>query len=115
MRRSALSTRRPGALARSATGDELTQLTRQLHAASGGTIEVAAARVERVHVGLAAGSGQGPAIAVATIEGTRQLTAYKDVPPAVVRRDPAVAFRETLELQLNMFSRMPVRLSPNGE
>jgi hypothetical protein len=97
----ALSARRPGALARSATGDELTQLTRQLHAASGGTIEVAAARVERVHIGLAAGSGQGPAIAVATIEGTRQLTAYKDVPPAVVRRDPAVAFRETLELQLD--------------
>jgi hypothetical protein len=95
----ALSTRRPGALARAAIGDELTQLTRQLHAASGGTIDVAASRLGRMRVWLEAGHGQGPAIAVAALDGTRQLTAYRDVPPAMVRRDPPVPFRETLELQ----------------
>ncbi len=65
----------------------------------GGTIETAASRLERMRVWLEAGHGQGPAIAVVTLDGTRQLTAYKDVPPVVVRRDPAVSFRETLELQ----------------
>jgi hypothetical protein len=95
----ALSHRRTNELPRSAIGDELTQLTRQLQAASGGMIEVAASRLERLRLHLEAGHGQGPAIAVATFEGTRQLSAYKDVPPAVVRRDPAVSFQETLELQ----------------
>jgi hypothetical protein len=95
----ALSTRRTTELARVSIGDELTQLTRQIEAASRGTIEVAATRVERMRVRLEAGHGQGPAIAVATLDGTRQLTAYKDVPPTMVRRDPAVSFRETLELQ----------------
>ena len=52
-----------------------------------------------MRVWLEAGHGQGPAIAVVTLDGTRQLTAYKDVPPVVVRRDPAVSFHETLELE----------------
>ena len=96
---SALSSRQPQDLPRAAIGDELTQLTRQMHAASGSTIEAAASRLERMRVWLEAGHGQGPAIAVVTVDGTRQLTAYKDVPPAVVRRDPPKSFRETLELQ----------------
>jgi len=95
----ALPARRAADLARTAIGDELTQLTRQLRAAAGGTIEVAAARLDRLRVHFEAGHGQGSAIAVATVEGTRQLTAYRDVPPAVVRRDPALPFRETVELQ----------------
>src|SRR5436309_153949 len=95
----ALSNRRTMELARAAIGEELYQLTRQVHAAAGGTIEVAASRLERVRVHLEAGHGPGPAIAVATIDGTRQLAAYKDVPPVLVRRDPAVTFRETVELQ----------------
>ncbi len=95
----ALSARRPNDLARAAIGDELTQLTRQIRAASGGTIEAAASRLGRMRVWLEAGHGQGPAIAVVTLDGTRQLSAYKDVPPVVVRRDPAVSFSETLELQ----------------
>ena len=95
----ALSARRPKDLAQAAIGDELTQLTRQIRAASGGTIEAAASRLDGMRVRLEAGHGQGPAIAVVTLDGTRQLTAYKDVPPVVVRRDPAVSFRETLELQ----------------
>jgi Na+-translocating ferredoxin:NAD+ oxidoreductase RnfD subunit len=95
----ALSTRSPKELARAAIGDELTQLTRQVHAASGGTIDVPASRLERMRVWLEAGHGQGPAIAVVSFDGTRQLTAYRDVPPVVVRRAPAVGFQETLELQ----------------
>jgi len=95
----ALTHRRASDLARAAIGDELTQLTRQIAAASGGSIEVAASRLERMRVRFEAGRGQGPAIAVATLEGTRQLAAYKDVPPTLVRRDPAARFRETLELQ----------------
>jgi hypothetical protein len=98
---SALSNRRTAELALAAIGDELTQLTRQVHAAAGSTIEVPASRLERLSVHLEAGHGQGPAIAVATIDGTRQLAAYQDVPPALVRRDTAVPFRETLELQLD--------------
>jgi Na+-translocating ferredoxin:NAD+ oxidoreductase RnfD subunit len=97
----ALSNRSATELTRSAIGDELTQLTRQIGAASGGTIDVTASRLERMRVWLEAGHGQGPAIAVVTLDGTRQLTAYKDVPPAVVRRDRAASFRETLELQQN--------------
>jgi hypothetical protein len=95
----ALSNRRATDLARAAIGDELTQLTRQLHSAAGATVEVASSRLDRLRVHLEAGHGQGPAIAVATIDGTRQLAAYKDVPPTLVRRDPAVSFQETLELQ----------------
>jgi ASPIC/UnbV protein/VCBS repeat protein len=94
-----LSHRRQADLARSATGDELTQLTRQLSAAAGRTVEVAAARVEHLRLRLEPGHGQGAAIAVATLDGTRQLAAYRDVPPTLVRRDPPVGFEETLELQ----------------
>ena len=95
----ALSNRRAQALARAAIGDELTALTRQVRQAAGSTIEVPASRLDRMSVWLEPGHGQGPAIAVAALQGSRQLTAYKDVPPAMVRRDPAAPFRETLELQ----------------
>src|SRR5262249_54709573 len=63
------------------------------------TIDVAASRLERMRVWLEPGHGQGAAIAVVSFDGTRQLTAYRSVPPVVVRRDPAVSFQETLELQ----------------
>ncbi len=95
----ALSERRPAALALAAIGDELTALSGQIRSTSGGTITVPAYRLDSMRVWLEAGHGQGAAIAVAALQGTRQLTAYKDVPPSVVRRDPAVRFRETLELQ----------------
>jgi hypothetical protein len=97
----ALAERRVEQLETAAIGDELAALDRQLRAAAGGTIVVPAYRLERLRVHLEAGRGQGPAIAVARLDGTLQLTAYKDVPPTVVRRDPAVPFRETLELQLD--------------
>ena len=67
----ALSARRPNDLARAAIGDELTQLTRQISGASGGTIEAAASRLQGMRVWLEAGHGQGPAIAVVTLDGTR--------------------------------------------
>jgi hypothetical protein len=95
----ALSHRQAQKLSSAAIGDELTQLTRQIHAAAGGPIDVTASRLDGMHVWLEAGHGQGPAIAVARLSGTRQLTAWKDVPPAMVRRDRPVSFRETLELQ----------------
>ena len=98
-RRPRCRTARARALARATIGDELTALTRQVRRAAGGTIDVPASRLDQMRVWLEPGHGQGPAIAVATLQGTRQLTAYKDVPPTMVRRDPAVAFRETLELQ----------------
>ena len=96
----ALSNRREEALGSAAIGDELTQLTRQVRQA-GSSIDVPASRLDRMRVWLEPGHGQGAAIAVASLEGSRQLTAYKDVPPTMVRRDPAVPFRETLELQLS--------------
>jgi Na+-translocating ferredoxin:NAD+ oxidoreductase RnfD subunit len=95
----ALSNRRTGALARASTGDEQNALATQIRAAAGGPIEVPAYSVEHVRLHLEAGHGQGPAIAVATLAGKLQLTAYKDVPPTVVRRDEPVALAETLELQ----------------
>ena len=95
----ALPDRHAQLLARGLIGDELNALTRQIRSATGGTIEVPAYRLERMRIRFERGHGQGAAIAVVVLQGTRQLAAYKDVPPSLVRRDEAVAFRETLELQ----------------
>jgi hypothetical protein len=97
----ALSNRRTQSLAKATIGDELNALGRQIRTSARGTIDVAAYRLERMRIWLERGHGQGEAIAVASVQGTRQLTAYKDVPPTVVRRDEPVAFREILELQLD--------------
>jgi hypothetical protein len=97
----ALSQRRPAEFARATTGDELTALDNQLEVAKGGTIEAPAYRVESVRIQLEPGQGQGPAIAVAAIAGAVQMTDYKGLPPAMVRRDAPVPLRETLELQQN--------------
>jgi hypothetical protein len=95
----ALSRRRLGALTRASIGEELGALTRQVDAAAHGTIEVPAYDLDRISVHLEAGHGQGAAVAVGTLDGTMQLTAYKGVPPVVARRDAPAALRETLELQ----------------
>jgi Na+-translocating ferredoxin:NAD+ oxidoreductase RnfD subunit len=95
----ALSQRGLGALQRASTGDELGALTRQMRAAAGRTIEVPEYRLDRLRVHLEAGHGQGPVVAVGALEGTMQLTAYRDVPPVVVRRDEPKQLRETLELE----------------
>ena len=95
----ALPDRHAQLLARGVIGDELNALTRQIRSATGGTIEVPAYRLEHVRMWFERGHGQGAAIAVVALQGTRQLAAYKDVPPSLVRRDEAAAFSETLELQ----------------
>jgi hypothetical protein len=95
---SALSERRPGELARATTGEEQNALTNQIRAAANGTIEVPAYRLDRMRVHLEAGHGQGPVVAVAALDGTMELTAYKDVPPVVVRRNAPVPLRETVEV-----------------
>ncbi|MFL6036626.1 MAG: FG-GAP-like repeat-containing protein [Gaiellaceae bacterium] len=99
LQRVALSRRGFGALQRTSTGDELGALTRQVRAASGRTIEVPEYRLDRLRVHLEAGHGQGPVVAVGALDGTTQLTAYRDVPPVVVRRDEPKQLRETLELE----------------
>ena len=84
---SALSPRDPKQLARAATFDRLPELRSRCARPRGGTIEVAASRLDRMGVHLEAGHGQGPAIAVVTVDGTRQLATYMAVPPVLVRRD----------------------------
>jgi len=95
----ALSQRRPAAIARASIGDERNALAGQIRVAAGTTIDVPAYRLDRITLHLEAGHGQGPVIAVGALEGTMTLTAYKDVPPVIVRRNAPVALRETLELQ----------------
>jgi Na+-translocating ferredoxin:NAD+ oxidoreductase RnfD subunit len=96
---SALSHRGLGALQRASTGDELGALTRQVRAAAGRTIDVPQYHLDRLRVHLEAGHGQGPVVAVGALDGTMQLTAYRDVPPVVARRDEPKQLRETLELE----------------
>ncbi len=96
----ALATRRPQALPRAAIGDALNGLQAQLRGAGGGDVQVPAYRLDRMRVWLERGHGQGAAIAVAAITGTRQLSAYRDA-AAVVRRAAPAAFHQTLELQLD--------------
>ena len=95
---SALSQRRLGELARSTVGEEQSALSNQVRAAANGTIEVPTFRLDRMRVHLEAGHGQGPVVAVAALDGTTELTAYKDVPPVVVRRNAPAPLHETIEL-----------------
>jgi Na+-translocating ferredoxin:NAD+ oxidoreductase RnfD subunit len=96
----ALSNRQPKTLDRAAIGDALNGLRAQLAGAAGGDVVVPAYRLDRMRVWLEPGHGQGAAIAVAAVDGTRQLAAYRDA-AAVVRRDAPAPFRQTLELQLD--------------
>jgi Na+-translocating ferredoxin:NAD+ oxidoreductase RnfD subunit len=96
---SALSQRRLASLSRASIGVELNALGNQVRVAKGGLIEAPAYRVDGMKVHFEAGHGQGPAIAVAALTGTAQVTSYEGVPPVVVRRAAPVALREQLELQ----------------
>ena len=96
----ALSSRTPKALPRGAIGDALNGLLAQLGEAAGGDVQVPAYRLDRMRVWLERGHGQGPAIAVAALTGTRQLSVYRDA-AAVVRRAAPAPFHQTLELQLD--------------
>ena len=95
----ALVHRDRNALIRSATFDRLPQLRQQIRSAASGPIDVPSYRLDRMSVWLEPGHGQGAAIAVAALQGSRQLASYAGTPPAVAHRSVPVAFRQTLELQ----------------
>ncbi len=95
---SALSDRKAQALYGGAIGDALYGLLAQLNAT--GDVDVPAYRLDRMRVWLERGHGQGAAIAVAAVSGTRQVSAYRDV-AAVVRREAPATFHQTIELQLD--------------
>ena len=95
----ALAHRDAKALARAATFDRLPELQRQLRAARGHPIVVPAYRLDRMGVHYEAGNGQGGAIAVATLDGTRQLTTYSAIRGTVLHRAAPTVYHETLELQ----------------
>jgi Na+-transporting NADH:ubiquinone oxidoreductase subunit NqrB len=87
------------ALGRAATFDRLPELQRDLRAARGKPIVVPAYRLDRMNVHFEAGNGQGAAIAVARLAGTRQLTTYSAIRATVLHRDAPTVYHETLELQ----------------
>jgi Na+-translocating ferredoxin:NAD+ oxidoreductase RnfD subunit len=95
----ALARRDPKLLERAATFDRLPQLRQQIRNAAERPITVAAYQLDRMRVWLEPGHGQGAAIAVAGLDGTQQLTTYTKRPPTVVRREHAIPFAQTLELQ----------------
>jgi hypothetical protein len=96
----ALVHRNAKALERAATFDRLPELQQQLHAAREKPIVVPAYRLDRMNVHYEAGNGQGPAIAVAALDGTRQQTTYSALRGAtVLHRDAPTVYHETLELQ----------------
>jgi Na+-transporting NADH:ubiquinone oxidoreductase subunit NqrB len=96
----ALASRDSNALERGATFDRLPELQQVIRQARGRPIVVPSYELDRMDVHYEAGNGQGPAIAVAALTGTQQLTTYGLTrPPKVIHRDAAVAYSETLELQ----------------
>src|SRR5262245_17967073 len=95
----ALKARHAESLANATIGDERHALERQVSAAATRTIEVPSYDVNRIRLHLEAGDGQGPVIAVAALDGTVQVTTYKDEPPTLFRRASPVALHETVELE----------------
>jgi ASPIC and UnbV/FG-GAP-like repeat len=95
----ALAHRDAKALTRAATFERLPELLKQLRDARGRQIVVPAYRLERMDVHYEAGDGQGPAIAVAALDGTRQLTTYSAIRTTVLHREAPTVYHETLELQ----------------
>jgi Na+-translocating ferredoxin:NAD+ oxidoreductase RnfD subunit len=96
---SSLTARHAETLAQVTVGDEQHALERQVSAAASRTIEVPSYDVNDLRIHLEAGHGQGPVIAVATVDGTVRVTTYKDEPPVVVRRAVPTLLHETLELE----------------
>src|SRR5581483_9137625 len=96
----ALARRDVESLARTATFLRLPELRKQVWAAAGDPIVVPSYRLDRVQLHYSAGQGQGGAIAVATMDGSEQLTTYVDLPPRIVRREQPAAFHQTVDLQL---------------
>ncbi len=95
----ALAHRDAKELERAATFDRLPELQKQLRASRGRPIVVPTFRLDRMRVHYEAGNGQGAAIAVAALDGTRQLTTYSAIRATVLHREAPSVYHETLELQ----------------
>jgi Na+-transporting NADH:ubiquinone oxidoreductase subunit NqrB len=108
----ALARRDVRALERAATFDRLPELQQQLRAAHGRPIVVPAYRLDRMNVHYEAGNGQGPAIAVAALDGTRQLTTYLGGPAKVVRRERPMRYHQSLDMQLHEGRWLVARVRP---
>ena len=80
-----------------ASGRWLAQLQREIRAAAGGSIIVPAYRVERAHVSLEPGVGQGPPTVVSVLEGTVERSTYSGGSLANVS---AARFKQAYELML---------------
>ena len=96
---SALSRRDAAALGGTATYTRLPELRREIERAGTRPIDVPVYRLDAMHVWLEPGQDQGAAIAVAALQGSEQLSTFSGTRPRLVRRQPAVDFRQTLELQ----------------
>jgi Na+-translocating ferredoxin:NAD+ oxidoreductase RnfD subunit len=98
--------RRDGrSMRRAAIGDRLGELRAQ--AGRAGEIVVPTYSLERMRVWLEAGSGQGPAIAVAELDGMRQLTSWDGLPPKVVRRERPASSRTSRRRSASTSGRTP--------
>jgi FG-GAP-like repeat/ASPIC and UnbV len=97
----ALARRDIKALGRTATFARLPELRKQVWAAAGAAIVVPAYRLDRMAVHYSVGSGQSAAVAVATLDGTQQLTTYLGRQAKVKRRERPTAYHQSVDLQLS--------------
>ena len=81
-----------------AGGAWLGQLQGQIRAAAGGSVVVPAYRVERAHISLEPGVGQGPPRVVSTLEGTVERSTYSR--GSLANREAATPFKQSYELAL---------------
>jgi hypothetical protein len=81
-----------------AGGAWLRQLQEQIRAAAGGSVVVPAYHVERAHVSLEPGVGQGPPRVVSTLEGTVERSTYSG--GSLANREAATPFKGSYELSL---------------
>ena len=81
-----------------AGGAWLRQLQGQIRAAARGSVVVPAYRVERAHVSLEPGVGQGPPRVVSTIEGTVERSTYAG--GSLTNGEAATPFKQSYELAL---------------
>lgn len=94
----ALRFRDPARAAVGASGAWLEQLKRQIRAGAGGTVVVPAYRVERAHISLEPGVGQGPPKVVSVLEGTVERSTYTG--NSLAERVSAAPFKQSYELVL---------------
>ena len=94
----ALRRRDASRAAAGAGGAWLAQLRGRIHAAAGGSFVVLAYRVERAHISLEPGVGQGPPRVVSVLEGTVERSTYSG--GSLASRATATPFKQSYELAL---------------